>query len=122
MSKDDVRCYNRRKVIRKVFYMNHTERDKFIIEQYKNDEAMMVLIFVQYCINQDLDPHAIYQEAYPNQQVNPAIHDALENTVSKKESEEISLEIVQQILQVFGNDDLAFVLQEKHDAAKQEKE
>lgn len=103
------------------FTMKRSERDEFIIEQYKNDEQMMVLIFVQYCVNNDIDPYDVYQEAYPTQGVNPSIADALEEVVPKKESEEISLEIVQHILQVFGNDDLAFVLQKRADAKKQEK-
>lgn len=100
--------------------MKRTERDEFIIEQYKNDEQMMVLIFAQYCVNNDIDPYDVYQEAYPTQGVNPSIADALEEVVPKKESEEISLEMVQHILQVFGNDDLAFVLQKRADEKRQD--
>lgn len=98
--------------------MKGSERDEFIIEQYKNDEQMMVLIFAQYCINNDLDPYDVYQEAYPEQGVNPAIATALEDVLPKKESEEIPLELVQYILQVFGNDDLAFILQKRANARR----
>ena len=36
----------------------------------------------------------------------------MKKTVPKNESEDISKELVQHVLQIFGNDDLAFVIQE----------
>jgi len=101
---------------KRVMRMKRSERDQFIIDQYKNDEKMMVLIFTQWCVNHGLDPYVVYEEAYPHERKNNAITEALEQTVSKKESEEISVEIVQHVLQLFGNDDLAFVVQQYADA------
>lgn len=82
-----------------------------IIENYKENEKLMILIFAQWCINHDLDPKALYQKAYPNQRMNEILLDVLEKTVSKEESEEIPGETVLNVLQLFGNDDLAFVVQ-----------
>lgn len=88
-----------------------SEKDQFIIEQYQQDEEMMILIFAQWCVNNGLDARALYQEAYPNQLENKALTEAMEKTVPKEESEEISRELVVQVLQLFGNDDLAFEVQ-----------
>lgn len=96
--------------------MNRKEREeleKRIIENYQSDERMMVLVFSQWCINNDLNPHQLYKKAYPHQPANPLLDELEELTVSKKESEEIATETVLQILQLFGNDDLAFVVQEE---------
>jgi hypothetical protein len=92
--------------------------EKRIIENYQTDERMMVLVFSQWCINHDLDPQALYKKAYPNQPVNPLLEEVEELTVPKKESEDIATETVLQILQVFGNDDLAFIVQEESDRNK----
>lgn len=92
--------------------MKLSDKDKYIIERYQQDEAMMVLIFAQWCINHDLDPLEVYERAYPNQPKNKLLLEAIEKTVPKNESEDISKEVVQHVLQLFGNDDLAFVIQE----------
>lgn len=85
-----------------------------IIENYQNDERMMILVYAQWCINNDLDPTLLYEEAYPNQPKNETLLDILDLTVEKSKSERIEHETLLQILQVFGNDDLAFVVQEKN--------
>lgn len=92
--------------------MKLSKKDEYIIERYKEDEEMMILIFAQWCMNNDLDPIDVYEKAYPNQPKNKALLEAIEKTVPKEESEEISAEVVQHVLQLFGNDDLAFVIQE----------
>lgn len=92
--------------------MKLTEKDKYVIEQYEQDEEMMILIFAQWCINNDVDPIKMYEKAYPHQPKNQALLHALEKTVPKNQSEEISKEVVQHVLQLFGNGDLAFVIQE----------
>jgi len=89
-----------------------SKRDEFIIEQYENDEQMMILIFAQWCVNNNLDAKELYKMAYPTQLENPALNKALEQTVPKEQSDEISTHIVQHVLQLFGNDDLAFVVQQ----------
>ena len=98
--------------------MKMSEKDKHIIEQYQNDEKMMVLIFAQWCVNNDLDAKVLYEKAYPSQTENKLLLEAMEETVFKEESEEISVAVLQQVLQLFGNDDLAFVVQEEIDKKK----
>ncbi|SFB04827.1 hypothetical protein SAMN04488072_10642 [Lentibacillus halodurans] len=93
--------------------MEKKEVEQKVIESYQHDEKMMILVYAQWCINHDLDPKALYEEAYPNQMKNEALREALELTVSKQESEEIPDQTVLNILQLFGNDDLAFVVQSK---------
>ncbi len=44
-----------------------------MIENYQNDEKMMILIFAQWCINHDLDPKEMYKRAYPAQGENHAL-------------------------------------------------
>lgn len=89
------------------------DREAFIIENYKNEEEMMILIFAQWCVNNDLDPLTVYEEAYPAQGKNKVLAEAIENTVPKETASEIPHELVQQALQAFGNDDLVFVISEK---------
>lgn len=88
--------------------MNLSDRDQYIIKRYEEDEEMMVLLFAQWCVNNEVDPHELYERAYPHQAKNPALHKALQQTVPKEESEEISQELIIAVLQSFGNDDLAF--------------
>lgn len=92
---------------------NQEEIEKRIIENYKNDERTMILIFSQWCINNDLNPADLYNRAYPNQLKNHVLEDMMEQTIPSKESEEIADLTVLQVLQLFGNDDLAFVVQEE---------
>lgn len=95
--------------------MKMNEKDQYIIEQYQQDESMMILIYAQWCVNHELDALEMYQQAYPDQLINKELLKALDETVAKEESEDISIELVQHVLQLFGNDDLAFVIQEASD-------
>src|SRR5690625_4784252 len=101
--------------------MTKNEKDKFIIERYENDEKMMVLIFAQWCVNRDVDPFLVYERAYPNQTVNELLKETVEETVPEEESEEISTESLQHVLQLFGNDDLAFVVQQVEEESQKRK-
>ncbi|HLS07449.1 hypothetical protein [Lentibacillus sp.] len=98
--------------------MGKKEIEQKVIESYQQDEKMMILVYAQWCINHDIDPVALYERAYPGQRDNQALKEAMELTVSKQESEDIPDLTVLNILQLFGNDDLAFVVQEKVDAKK----
>ncbi|WP_186576677.1 PH domain-containing protein [Aquibacillus kalidii] len=89
------------------------EIEQKIIEQYQKEENMMILVFAQWCINHNLNPLELYIEAYPDQQNNPALLNALELTVPKEEAGEISDQTVLSVLQLFGNDDLAFIVSQK---------
>lgn len=98
--------------------MDQKEMEEKVIESYQNDEKMMILIYAQWCINNDLEPKSLYVKAYPSQMKNNALEEALELTVPKKESEEIPDSTVLNVLQLFGNDDLAFIVQEQIDKRK----
>ncbi|MEC5424649.1 hypothetical protein QGM71_14205 [Virgibacillus sp. C22-A2] len=91
--------------------MDKSEMERQIIENYQKDEKMMILIYAQWCINNDIDPGTLYKNAYPNQINNNALTEALELTVPAKDSDEISDLAVLNVLQLFGNDDLAFLVQ-----------
>ncbi|WP_150275805.1 hypothetical protein [Paenibacillus tepidiphilus] len=83
-----------------------------IIESYKQEEEMMILVFAQWCVNNDLDPQALYLQAYPDQESNAALGRALALTVSKEEAGDITNDTVLGVLSLFGNDDLAYVVTE----------
>ncbi|TFJ92333.1 hypothetical protein [Lentibacillus salicampi] len=93
--------------------MEKDDIEQKVIEGYQQDEKMMILVYAQWCINNDLDPEALYSHAYPNQMNNGSLREALELTVSKQESEAIPDQTVLNVLQLFGNEDLAFVVQEQ---------
>lgn len=82
-----------------------------VIENYQNDEKMMILIYAQWCINNDVDPNVLYEQAYPGQLRNSTLAETMDLTVSKKESDDIDDQTVLNVLQIFGNDDLAFAVQ-----------
>ncbi|MCA0970664.1 hypothetical protein LCM20_08700 [Halobacillus litoralis] len=87
-------------------------REEEVIRNYQEGEKMMILLFAQWCINHDLDPVTIYKEAYPYQAENKELINALELTVTKKESDHIDSETLLEVLSIYGNDDLAFVVSE----------
>ncbi|AXI07999.1 hypothetical protein CV093_03030 [Oceanobacillus sp. 143] len=91
--------------------MSKEDVEKRIVENYKNDEKMMILIFVQWCVNHDLDPVVLYEDAYPGQHKNNVLLETIEQAVPKNEAEEVSDQTVLNVLQLFGNDDLAFTVQ-----------
>ncbi|WP_046174097.1 hypothetical protein [Domibacillus indicus] len=99
------------------------EMEDFIVQSYQKEENMMILVFAQWCINHDLDPEALYLEAYPDQAKNQALRDALALTVPKEEAGEVPDETLLGVLSLFGNDDLAFVVtQEIARLGKQKKQ
>lgn len=69
-----------------------------IIESYKREEEMMILVFAQWCVNNGLDPHALYLQAYPQQEGNEALRQALALTVSAEEAGDISDDTVLGVL------------------------
>lgn len=93
--------------------MSQKEIEDQIIRNYQRDEQMMILVFAQWCINNDLDPVELYQRAYPQQASNHALQQAVELTVSKDEAGDIPDDTLLGVLSLFGNDDLAFVVTEE---------
>ncbi|MEO2076178.1 MAG: hypothetical protein ABGX20_12485 [Bacillus sp. (in: firmicutes)] len=93
--------------------MNQKELEEKIIENYRGEEKMMILVFAQWCINNDLNPEELYIRAYPNQAANPALREAIELTVPKEEAGEVPDQTLLGVLSLFGNDDLAFIVTEE---------
>jgi hypothetical protein len=89
-----------------------------IIENYQSEEKMMILIFAQWCINHDLVPEEVYLRAYPNQEANQTLKEALELTVPKEEASEVKDQTLLEVLSLFGNDDLAFIVTEEMNKRK----
>jgi hypothetical protein len=92
--------------------MIHNLNERQIIEKYQKEENMMVLLFAQWCINHDLDPLEIYTRAYPDQVENPLLKEAIETTVPKEESENIPFSSLLAVLEMYGNEELCFILTE----------
>jgi hypothetical protein len=93
--------------------MNKKELEEKIIANYQGEEKMMILVFAQWCVNNDFDPEELYLRAYPHQAANHALREALELTVPKEEAGEVPDQTLLGVLSLFGNDDLAFVVTEE---------
>jgi hypothetical protein len=95
------------------------EIEQKIVEQYQKDEGAMILVFAQWCVNHALDPQEIYLKAYPNQAKNPMLSQMMDHTVPKEEAGEIADQTLLQVLSLFGNEDLAFVVSQEIELLKQ---
>lgn len=83
-----------------------------VIKKYQEDEQMMIGLFVQWCINHELNPNKLYAKAYPDQPTNPALQKVLKE-MDDGEKVELGVETLLDVLQLFGNFDLAFVVSEE---------
>lgn len=83
--------------------------DEQIIEKYKEEEKLMVRLFVEWCSNYQVDPHTLYNKAYPEQPNNPLLQSVLDE-ISDDEKLDIDNETMLDVLQMFGNYDLAFIV------------
>jgi hypothetical protein len=93
--------------------VSNKEFEEEVIRSYQREENLMILVFAQWCINNDLDPEALYRSAYPQQADNPSLKQTLELTVSKEEAGEIPDDTVLGVLSLFGNEELAFAVTEE---------
>ena len=93
-------------------FQRREDMNKRVIENYEQDEKMMILIFAQWCVNNDLDPLKLYEEAYPEQGKNKVLEEMLAETIEKGDAEQVDDHTVLNVLQLFGNDDLAFKVQD----------
>jgi len=82
---------------------------------------MMIQLFVQWCINHELNPNELYNKAYPDQQENSALQKVLKE-MDDNEKIELGDETLLDVLQLFGNFDLAFVVSEELERITQHKE
>ncbi|WP_153732763.1 hypothetical protein [Sporosarcina obsidiansis] len=89
--------------------MDYKNIDQQIIQKYKEDETLMIRLFVKWCANHQLEPQILYQKAYPSQSVNSALMEVVESDDGFEELH-IDNETMLDVLQLFGNDDLAFVV------------
>src|SRR5690625_7754778 len=94
--------------------MKHFNKDKRIINNYKEQEKMMILIYAQWCVNNGIDPIELYHEAYPEQQTNDVLEEAVRRTVSKEESDSISGDVLYQELVTYGSDGIAYLVEQKN--------
>ena len=83
--------------------------DELVIQKYQEDEQVMIQLFAAWCINHELNPNELYSRAYPDQQANPSLQKVLKE-MDETERIEIGNETMIDVLQMFGNDDLAFVV------------
>lgn len=90
--------------------MNHSERDQYIIERYQAGEAEMILLFTEWCHNHKLDPLEIYREAYPKQELPAKLIEINQEKLESNDTVEIEVSLLLDVLQLYGNDDLAFVV------------
>lgn len=98
---------------KEIFRLNSREVEQKIIQNYQKDEQMMILIFAQWCVNHDLNPTELYLKAYPDQPTNYALKQTVDLTVPKEESEQIPDQTLLNVLSLFGNEELAFVVTEE---------
>ncbi|MBN6187856.1 hypothetical protein JQN58_13210 [Aneurinibacillus sp. BA2021] len=95
---------------------NQKDVERKLTEMYQRDTNAMVLVFAQWCVNHDIDPLALYQEAYPEQPVSAELQSMAALTVPKEEAGEIATDTLLAVLMMFDNERLAAVVQEKADA------
>lgn len=88
--------------------------DEQIIQKYKEDETLMIRLFVQWCSNNELNPHTLYKKAYPYQIENAALQEVIESD-DGFDDVHIDNETMLDVLQLFGNEDLAFVVADEID-------
>ncbi|MFC0273417.1 hypothetical protein ACFFIX_18615 [Metabacillus herbersteinensis] len=98
--------------------MNNKEIEDQIIKNFQQDEQMMILVFAQWCVNNQLNPTELYSRAYPNQAANYALQQGIDLTVPKEESETIADDTLLNVLALYSNEDLAFVVTEEIEKLK----
>ncbi|GGN95642.1 hypothetical protein [Saccharibacillus kuerlensis] len=92
-----------------------------IVEVYRQEEDMMILVYAQWCINNDIDPVELYTQAYPDQLANERLARVMELTVSKEEAGDITDDTLLGVLSMFGNEDLGMVVTEVIEQKKRSK-
>lgn len=93
--------------------MEFENREEYIIKKYQQDENTMIQLFVHWCTTRQLDPVELYQKAYPHQGKNPALLLAIDEIAAEPNDIEVGDDTMLEILQLFGNDDLAFIVSEE---------
>ena len=92
--------------------MDQKKLTEYIIQKYQEDEQIMIQLFVQWCQNNELDPIKLYKIAYPTQPANDALKAVIDNNEPLLDID-IDTGTLIEILQLFGNDDLAYAVSEE---------
>lgn len=92
--------------------------DEQVIENYQKDERMMVLVFAQWCVNNEVDANELYKKAYPEQQTNALLVEAFKKATEAGKTDQVDDITVFSVLEIFGNSDLAFEVQAVVDKRK----
>lgn len=85
--------------------------DEQVIENYQKDERMMVLIFAQWCVNNEVDAKELYKRAYPEQPNNALLNEAFKEATEAGKTDQVDDVTIFSVLEIFGNSDLAFEIQ-----------
>lgn len=96
--------------------MDAKQLQEFIIKKYQDEERTMVHLFIEWCREHEQNPQTVYQIAYPEQGENPIIKELVEE-LSEHEPLHIPTQSLLEVLQLFGNDELAFVIADLIDKA-----
>lgn len=94
---------------KELLIMEFKNIDEQVIQKYQEDEQLMIRLFIQWCANNELNPHELYRRAYPEQKENETMKNIIEEAKYEEEID-IDNETMLDVLQLFGNDDLAFIL------------
>ncbi|MFJ5769687.1 hypothetical protein [Psychrobacillus sp. NPDC093180] len=87
-----------------------------VISQYQADENVMIQLFASWCANHQLNASTLYAQAYPQQEKNLLLEKAIEET--DNDAITVDTETLLNVLQLFGNEDLAFVVSEESEKLK----
>src|SRR5699024_2224609 len=82
---------------------------------------MMILIFGQWGVNNEVDAYELYKRAYPEQASNQLLANIFKETLEAGKSDQVDDTTVFSVVEIFGNSDLAFEVQGVNDKRKQEK-
>src|SRR5690625_1169835 len=63
--------------------------DERVIENYQKDEQMMILIFAQWCVNNEVDANELYKRAYPEQASNQLLANIFKETLEAGKSDQV---------------------------------
>ena len=86
--------------------------DEQVIQKYQEDEQLMIQLFVQWCVNHELNPNELYARAYSEQPEHASLQKVLKE-MDDADPLAIDNQTMMDVLQLFGNYDLAFVLSEE---------
>src|SRR5690625_6855763 len=82
--------------------------DERVIENYQKDKQMMILIFAQWCVKNEVDANALYKRAYPEQASNQLLANIFKETLEAGKSDQVDDTTVFSVLGRIGIHDVEF--------------